>query len=160
MLFLCGIPCEYTLGIFCEYTHILCEYNSILCEYSPFFKEDWIDPEYKVLSFRLKKRMASSIKMVSSGLFGSKSSPFLLNSSILRRLEQFVASDLIESYMDIHFTLVNANLNTEKLKEAVKFNLSEVSNQTILSDHSAIFDPLGLVTPPVGMACDVTTPEF
>ena len=62
--FLCGIPCEYTLGI-------LCEYNRILCEYSPFFiKEDWIDPEYKVLSFRFRKRMASSVKMVSSGLFG------------------------------------------------------------------------------------------
>ena len=111
-----SILCEYTLGILCEYTHILREYNSILCEYSPFFKQDWIDPVYKILSFRLKKKMASSSKMVSSGLFGSKSSPFLLNSSILRGLEQFVALDPNEKYMDNHFAMVNS----------IEFNLSEV----------------------------------
>ena len=141
--------CEYTLGILCEYTHILREYNSILWEYiCPFFKQDWIDPVYKILSIRLKKKMVSSVKMVPSGLFGSNSSSFLLNSSVLRGLEQFVALDPNEKYMDNHFAIVNS----------IEFNLSKVSNQTMISDHSAIFDPLGLVTPPVGMACDVTTP--
>ena len=96
--FLCGILREYTLsilreyiGVLCEHTSILCEYNSILYEYSPFFTEDGTDPECKILNFRFRKRMTSSVKMVSSGLFGSSSSTYLLNLSILRGLEQFLA---------------------------------------------------------------------
>ena len=74
-------------------------------------------------------RMVTSVRMISSVLFGSMSSPYLLNSSILRELEQFVALDtLIESYMDNLFAIVDANLNTEKLKEAFIFNLSEETN--------------------------------
>ena len=68
--------------------------------------------------------------MVSSILFGSASFPHVLNSSILKKLEQFVALDtLIESYMDNLFAIVDANLNTEKLKEAFVFNLSEETHR-------------------------------
>ena len=98
--------------------------------------------------------MVTSVRMVSSVLFGSMSSPHLLNSFILKKLEQFVALDtLIESYMDNLFAIVDANLNTEKLREAFVFNLSEETNRPMTVDHSAIikqiiFDPLGS-TPPV-----------
>ena len=103
--------------------------------------------------------MASTVKMVLFVLFGSRSSPFVE----LNHLKKAKAICGFRSYcnnIDIHFAIVNANLNKEKLKEDVRFNLSKVSNQTMLSDNSAIFDPLGLVTPPIGMAGDVTTPVF
>ena len=68
---------------------------------------------------------------------------------------------LIESYMDNLFAIVDANLNTEKLKEAFVFNLSEETHRPMIVDHSAIIkqiinlilEPdksnLGLDTPPV-----------
>ena len=63
----------------------------------------------------------------------------MLNSSILKKLEQFVALDtLIESYMDNLFAIVDANLNTEKLKEAYVFNLSEETHRPMIIDLSAI----------------------
>ena len=63
----------------------------------------------------------------------------MLNSSILKKLEQFVALDtLIESYMDIFFAIVDATVNTEKLKEASVFNLSEETYRPMMVDHSAI----------------------
>ena len=67
-----------------------------------------------ICKFKSFKKMASSV------LFGYASFPNLLNSSILKMLEQFEALDtLFESYMDNLFAKVDATLNTEKLKEAL-----------------------------------------
>lgn len=162
-----------------------------------FIREDWTDPESKILIFRFR-----------TVLFGSTSSPFLLNSTILEMLEQFGALDtLIEIYVDNIFATVDTNqelldVMEESIKlfekasmplhefasnsefangvfqaqgiftksqqsmktlgyhwdftkdtwaiEAPEFNLSsKVSKRTMLSDVSAVFDPLGLIMPPV-----------
>ena len=49
-----------------------------------FIREDWTNPESKILIFRFR-----------TVLFGSTSSPFLLNSIILEMLEQFGALDTL-----------------------------------------------------------------
>ena len=45
---------------------------------------------------------------------------------------------LIESCMDSLFAIVDANLNTEMLKEAFVFNLSEETYRPMMVNHSEI----------------------
>ena len=54
---------------------------------------------------------------------------------------------LIESYMDNLFAKVDATLDTEKLKEAFVFNLSEETHRPMIIDLLAIIKKIILFIP-------------